>query len=231
MSPGPVNGDFFENGNGYRNYGEPIQDSRPRLERNAKRSIELAKLAEGTTLADIVANVRGGMLLDLHMRNDRTCVVSFLHEDDARAFFGYVKRNDLYIRDKRVCLEHLNFFMETNVIQVEIRWVERHHILSGNVANKISIGATRVIIIRNAAPTHTEKLIREHAGMIEDNSICGKVTNNSQEHINNLVVISVVFQGKNIVIGCNSVHNSMFLRTCLMSRGESRKDDAKKRHD
>lgn len=88
------------NGNGCGNAQE--QGQKPRIEKNGQRSILLANLAESTTYADIVAVVKGGMLLDLNMKGDRSCAVSFLYADAARAFYGYVKRNDLYIRGKRV---------------------------------------------------------------------------------------------------------------------------------
>lgn len=88
------------NDNGFKNPQE--QGQNPRMQKNGQRSILLGNLAESTTYADIIAAVKGGMLLDLNMKADRSCAVSFLHENDARAFYGYVKRNDLYIRGKRV---------------------------------------------------------------------------------------------------------------------------------
>ncbi|KAI9049276.1 hypothetical protein LZ554_007123 [Drepanopeziza brunnea f. sp. 'monogermtubi'] len=85
--------------------------------------------------------------------------------------------------------------------RVEIRWGERQFILPGHVANKIGIGATRNIIVQNCSPKFTEKMIRDDL-----------------EHIHNLVVIDVAFRGQNCYISTNSVHNSMFSRTCMMSR-------------
>ncbi len=88
-----------------------------------------------------------------------------------------------------------------NIFQVEIRWNERQFILPGHVANKISIGATRNLVIHNCNPKHTEELIRDDL-----------------EHIHNLVVFNVTFKGKSCYISTNSVHNAMFARTCMMSR-------------
>lgn len=80
---------------------QPIQ--RPQFDRQCTRTILLTNLAEGVTHADVTRVVRGGQLLDVYLRaNDRTVAVSFLHAVDARAFFDHVKKNDLYIKNKRV---------------------------------------------------------------------------------------------------------------------------------
>lgn len=176
-----ANDGFYNNSNGYggRSRGEQFQ-------KNAKRSVQLSNLAEAVTHADIVDAVRGGMLLDIYLRsNDRIAQVSFLEENDAKDFFHHSKRNDLYIRGKRV----------------EISWAERQFILPNHVANKVSMGATRNLVIHNITPRHTEETIRDDL-----------------EHIHNLVVIRVSFKNRNCHIETNSIHNAMFARTCLMSR-------------
>lgn len=77
--------------------------TRPHYERQCARSILLSKIPDTTTHADITDAVRGGKLLDIHLRpNDRTAAVSFLLAADARNFFDHVKRHDLYINHKRV---------------------------------------------------------------------------------------------------------------------------------
>lgn len=77
--------------------------TRPHYERQCARSIILSKLPDNTAHADITDAVRGGKLLDIHLRpNDRTAAVSFLLAADARNFFEHVKRHDLYINHKRV---------------------------------------------------------------------------------------------------------------------------------
>ncbi|KAM0309483.1 hypothetical protein ACHAO8_008987 [Botrytis cinerea] len=86
--------------------------------------------------------------------------------------------------------------------RVDIRWNDRQFILSDHVANKMkNIGATRNLVIRRYNPNFTEKVIRDDL-----------------EHINQLVVIRVVFKGSNAFISTNSVHNAMYARTCMMSR-------------
>lgn len=86
------------------NYVKPQgQGPRPQFDRECTRTIQLTNLAEGTTHADITAAVRGGMLLDIFLRShERTATVSFLHAVEARRFFDHIKRNDLYIKNKRV---------------------------------------------------------------------------------------------------------------------------------
>ena len=69
------------------------------------------------------------------------------------------------------------------------------------MANKIGIGATRNLVIRNVHPSITEQRIREDL-----------------DHIHNLVIISVSFQKGDAFIELNSIHNSLFARTCMMSR-------------
>lgn len=182
MPDGP---DCFYDGGSGNNESQP-KYQRPQFAKFAKRTVQLANLAESTTHQDIVDAVRGGMLLDIYLRiHDRTASVSFLDEAQAHAFFRHVKRHDLYIRGKRV----------------EIRWNDRQFILPGHVANKIAIGATRNLVIQNCAPRHTEEAIRDDL-----------------EHIHNLIVIKVAFSDNNAYISTNSVHNSMFARTCMMSR-------------
>jgi hypothetical protein len=92
---------FFEGGDGY---GDQMQGRRVQYPKHAKRTVLLSKLPEGVIHAEIVEVVRGGMLLDIYVRiTDRTAAISFLEEDHAKDFFHHVKRNDLYVRGKRVC--------------------------------------------------------------------------------------------------------------------------------
>jgi hypothetical protein len=84
------------------NFVKP-QGQRPQYERQCNRTLQLSNLADGTTHADITSAVRGGMLLDVFLRNnERTATISFLHSEDARKFYDHVRRHDLYIRNKRV---------------------------------------------------------------------------------------------------------------------------------
>lgn len=121
-------------------------DERPAYEKQCMRTVQLLNLPDGTTHADLTSIIRGGLLLDIFVRNhDRSASVSFLHSADARAFFDHWRRYDLYIRQKRV----------------EVRWNDRQFTLPGHVASKVANGATRNLVIRRCSPSETEASIRE----------------------------------------------------------------------
>ncbi|KAF7556124.1 hypothetical protein G7Z17_g1574 [Cylindrodendrum hubeiense] len=86
-----------------------------------------------------------------------------------------------------------------------VSWGDRQFNLPGHVAHKISVGATRNLVIRNCDPNNTEETIREDL-----------------EHIHNLVVIQVDFVRGDCFIKTSSIHNAMFARTCMMSRAKYR---------
>ncbi|KAI3337057.1 hypothetical protein HD806DRAFT_475528 [Xylariaceae sp. AK1471] len=165
------------------------QTTQPTLyARMCKRTIALCGLPSLTTLGDVTSVVRGGQLLDVFLRSaEHIASVSFVREEDAVRFYEHSRKNDLYIRNKRVF----------------IKWADRHFILPGHVANKLAGGASRNMIIRRCGAQHTEDSVREDL-----------------EHIHNLIVIKVEFVGGSCYIKTNSVHNSMFARTCMMSRAK-----------
>ncbi|KAH0555695.1 hypothetical protein GP486_006359 [Trichoglossum hirsutum] len=86
--------------------------------------------------------------------------------------------------------------------RVLVKWNERQFILPGHVANNINNGATRNIVLRNANSSITAQRIREDL-----------------DHIHNLVIIDIFFQNGNAHVSLNSIHNALFARTCMMSRG------------
>lgn len=114
--------------------------------RICNRTVNFCGLPPFTTLADVTSVVRGGKLLDVFLRNtEHVASVSFVQENDAAQFYDHARKNDIYIRNKRI----------------SIKWAERHFILPGHVANKIAAGATRNLIIRRCGPSHTEDSVRE----------------------------------------------------------------------
>lgn len=129
------------------NYITPQRSRDGQYDLKCTRTVLLSGLAEGTTHADITDAVRGGLLLDIFLRpHERCCSLSFLHGADARAFFDHVRRNDLYIRNKRIIA----------------KWNERQFTLAGHAVGKINGGATRNLIIRGVNKArHTEESIRE----------------------------------------------------------------------
>lgn len=85
--------------------------------------------------------------------------------------------------------------------QLEFLWNDRQFVLPGHVANKIGIGATRNLVIRNCHTNFTEQRLREDL-----------------DHIHNLVIIDINFSNADCHLSLNSIHNSLFARTCMMSR-------------
>ncbi|EON65328.1 hypothetical protein W97_04566 [Coniosporium apollinis CBS 100218] len=152
--------------------------------RNDQRTILFTNLHESTAHKDLVGIVRGGRLLDIFLRGDRTAIVSFV--EGAQEFLKHAKRNDFYLHGKRL----------------EVQWNDRQFHMPPHVANKISIGATRNLVIRNAQSKGlSETRIRE-----------------DMEHVHHLVIVEVKFRDGDAYVSTNSVHNCLFARTCMMSR-------------
>jgi hypothetical protein len=85
--------------------------------------------------------------------------------------------------------------------RIDIVWAERSFVLQNNITNKIRMGATRNLVIKSSGRKHTEEDIRDDL-----------------DHIHNLIVITVKFEGASIIITTNSVQNALFAKTCMMSR-------------
>lgn len=65
-----------------------------------QRTVHIANLPERATHKDLVGIIRGGRLLDIFIRNDRSATVSFV--EGAADFLVHAKRNDIYLHTKRV---------------------------------------------------------------------------------------------------------------------------------
>ena len=74
--------------------------------------------------------------------------------------------------------------------------------MKGMLTSDLHSGATRNVIIRGIQPHISEERIRQHL-----------------DHIHNIVVISISFEHGDAYISLNSINNSLFARTCMMSRG------------
>lgn len=160
------------------------QPERKRLGKTEQRTIFAKNLSDRTCHKDIVDFIRGGLVLDIYLR-ERSASISFVEGSAGQEFMSHVKRKDIYVHGKRL----------------EFSWSERQYILPGHVRNMISIGATRNVLIHGIDPLITEELIRKQL-----------------DHIHNLVVISVSFEKGDAYISLNSINNSLFARTCMMSR-------------
>ncbi|KAI1757822.1 hypothetical protein F4782DRAFT_480159 [Xylaria castorea] len=134
------------------------QKPQPLYARMCKRTVALCGLPAFATLGDVTSVVRGGRLLDVFLRSaEHIASVSFVREDDAVQFYEHARKNDIYIRNKRVF----------------IRWADRHFILPWHVANKIASGATRNLIIRRCGAHHTEDSVREDLEHIHNLIVVG----------------------------------------------------------
>lgn len=78
------------------------QEHGQRVTLHNQRTVLIANLSEQTTHKDIADIIRGGRLLDIFLRNDRTATVSFV--EGAAEFLLYAKRNDIYMHTKRVSM-------------------------------------------------------------------------------------------------------------------------------
>ncbi|RAR07927.1 carbon-nitrogen hydrolase [Stemphylium lycopersici] len=115
-----------------------------------QRTVLITNLSERTTHKDLATLVRGGRLLDIFLRNDRTATISFV--EGAAEFLAYAKRNDVYLHMKRL----------------EFRWNDRQFHPSPHVSNKIVNGATRNLVVRGIAGKVTASQIRDHLDHIHN---------------------------------------------------------------
>ena len=98
--------------------------------REDRRTLVFKGLSDRTTHKDIVDVISGGALLDIFLRpRERMASVSFVEGAAAQDFFTYTRRNDIYIRGKRVLCSKS---MVESVLNVHrLRWL-------GMIANSFS---------------------------------------------------------------------------------------------
>ena len=82
--------------------------SAPYIPVHDQRTLLISNLSERTTHKDVASIIRGGRLVDIFLRNDRTAAISFI--EGATEFLAYAKRNDIYLNMKRVSLKFLSNF-------------------------------------------------------------------------------------------------------------------------
>ncbi|KAF2828511.1 carbon-nitrogen hydrolase [Ophiobolus disseminans] len=115
-----------------------------------QRTVHITNLSDRTTHKDLAGIIRGGRLLDIFLRNDRSATVSFV--EGAAEFLAYAKRNDIYLHTKRL----------------EFRWAERQFHVPGHVSNKIAGGATRNLVVRGVGGKLTADQITDHLDHIHN---------------------------------------------------------------
>ncbi|KAH7380720.1 hypothetical protein BKA66DRAFT_128719 [Pyrenochaeta sp. MPI-SDFR-AT-0127] len=121
----------------------PVSDS-------DRRTILISNLSKHTTHRDLVGVVRGGRLLEIILRSDRTATISFF--EGATEFLTHARRNDIYLHMKRL----------------ELRWSDRQFYVPPHVSNKIRNGATRNLVVRGIAGKLTADQIRDHLDHIHN---------------------------------------------------------------
>jgi hypothetical protein len=93
---------------GYQGYDHLDSDNehyqhtahRERIHIQEGRTLLVTNLSDRTTHKDLATVVRGGRLLEIYIRNDRSATISFV--EGASEFLAYAKRNDIYLHTKRV---------------------------------------------------------------------------------------------------------------------------------
>ncbi|KAF2445038.1 hypothetical protein P171DRAFT_287747 [Karstenula rhodostoma CBS 690.94] len=129
---------------------EDIRESANRVPVHDQRTVLITNLSDRTTHKDLVGIIRGGRILDIFLRNDRSATVSFV--EGAADFLAHAKRNDIYLHTKRL----------------EFRWNDRQFHVPPHVANKIANGASRNLIVRGALGKLTADQIRDHLDHIHN---------------------------------------------------------------
>ncbi|KAL2202089.1 hypothetical protein CC79DRAFT_1338192 [Sarocladium strictum] len=123
------------------------------IARHAQRSLRLDNLSIGTQVADIVAELRGGQILEIYQRyKEKAAIVSFVHENEAQAFYDHVRKHDLYVKSKRV----------------EVSWNDFQKQVPGQLAWSIRNGASRNFIVRQCDSYQTTEGIRDDVEHIHD---------------------------------------------------------------
>ena len=178
-----VEGTFLDEADSFMDDDQDMEETAAK-NGQAMRTLYFTGFNNRTTYRDLCSVIKGGKLLSINMRSEKSATVTFL--DSAADYLAWVRRNDIYLNGKRV----------------EVRWAERQFKLNGHIQNKVADGATRNILIRGAVEKgFTEAQIRE-----------------DMEHIHGLVVIDIQFRDGSAYVYCNSVHNALFAKTCMMSR-------------
>ena len=67
---------------------------------NERRTLYLSGFSDRTTYRDLLSVIKGGKVLSVNMRSERSATVTFL--DGAAEFLAWAKRNDIYLHAKRV---------------------------------------------------------------------------------------------------------------------------------
>lgn len=77
--------------------------------RHGQRTLLITGLSDRITCKDLTDVIRGGRIVYITIRPDRTATVFML--EGATEFIAHVKRHDLYVKDKRVRVCHVRLLL------------------------------------------------------------------------------------------------------------------------
>lgn len=141
-----------------------------------RRTLYFSGFSDRTTYKDLLSVIKGGKLLSVNLRSERSATVTFL--EGAAEFLLWAKRNDIYLNSKRI----------------EVKWADRQYRLNGHIANKIRNGATRNILVRNAlASGLTETQIRADMDHIHNLVLVGVTFRNGDAYVSTNSVHNALF--------------------------------------
>ncbi|KAI7199836.1 hypothetical protein KC316_g3346 [Hortaea werneckii] len=175
---------------------------------NERRTLYFSGFSDRTTYKDFVSVIKGGQLLSINLRPERSGTVTFL--EGAEAFLAWVRRHDIYLHLKRI----------------EVRWADRQYRLNNHIHQKILHGATRNLIIRNARShgltaaqiradlDHIHNLVIIDIFFRPPPSLCPSSSSSATP----ATAAGTVGGGDDAYVETNAVHNALFARTCMMSR-------------
>ncbi|KAI7182352.1 hypothetical protein KC363_g8813 [Hortaea werneckii] len=181
-----------------------------------RRTLYFSGFSDRTTYKDFVSVIKGGQLLSINLRPERSGTVTFL--EGAEAFPAWARRHDIYLHSKRI----------------EVKWADRQFRLNNHIHHKVlHAGATRNLIIRNAR-SHglTAAQIRadlDHIHNLVIIDISFRPSSPSSSSVAAVAATTTTMGGAatgsdaaadddDAYVETNAVHNALFARTCMMSR-------------
>ena len=163
------------------------------------RTLLFSKVAPNTTLRTLTSFIRGGSILNMRRRNYGEILVTFVEAEAALNFLKYVKKNDLYIDQKRieVTLHDVTYTLG----EVVSRGLEEHH-------------ASRNIVLRDMYASMKGQLEPEE----EVQALCDHL-----KHISDLEIVSVDTINGHTFISLNGIRQAINARHCISHTGKYRK--------
>ena len=170
---------------------------------DGRRTLYLSGFSPTTTYRDLLSLIKGGKLLSASLRSEGYALVAFI--EDAASFLSWAQNSGLVLNGRWVSLAYRTLISMpfTKLLQIKVKWADYQHPIHGHVAREVAKGATRNIVIRDAAGKGlTESIIRS-----------------DMEHIHNMIIIDVAFNANGDArVSTNSIHVALYARTCMMSR-------------